>query len=38
LDLPADQREPFLQKACGDDAELRHEVEALLRASGAAVK
>jgi len=36
LELPADQRETFLQNACGDDAELRHEVVALLRASGVA--
>jgi len=36
LELPPKQREAFLQKACGDDAELRHEVVALLRASGVA--
>src|SRR5688572_28492938 len=36
LELPADQREAFLQKACGDDAELRREVAGLLQASGIA--
>src|SRR5262245_48253640 len=36
LGLPSEQREGFLQKACGEDAELRREVTALLRASGVA--
>ena len=30
LELPAAERAAYLAKACGDDAELRHEVEALL--------
>jgi serine/threonine protein kinase len=30
LDLPPRQRDSFLQKACGDDADLRQEVESLL--------
>jgi len=29
--LPADQREAFLRRACGDDEPLRNQVEALLR-------
>lgn len=29
-DLPPDEREPFLKKACGGDADLRAEVEKLL--------
>lgn len=36
LELPPEQRDGFLQKACGEDAELRREVAALLRASGVA--
>lgn len=39
LELPSEQREAFLQQACGEDAELRREVRevaALLRASGVA--
>src|SRR5688572_28009772 len=31
-DLPADQRDEFLRKECGDDAALRTEVERLLAA------
>src|SRR5262245_48476525 len=31
--LPASQRGEFLQRACGDDAQLRRRIEALLRAS-----
>ena len=30
LDLPADRRRSFLEDACGDDAELRREVEEML--------
>jgi eukaryotic-like serine/threonine-protein kinase len=36
LELLAEERETFLQKACGEDGELRHEVVALLRAAGVA--
>src|SRR5262245_52288913 len=36
LELAPEQREGFLQQACGEDAELRREVAALLRASGVA--
>ena len=36
LELPPEQREGFLQQACGEDLELRREVTALLRASGVA--
>ncbi len=32
LDLRGDEREGFLAEACGDDADLRHEVESLLAA------
>jgi serine/threonine protein kinase/tetratricopeptide (TPR) repeat protein len=32
LKLPADQRAPYLDKACGGDAELRRRVEVLLAA------
>ncbi|MGH9373189.1 MAG: protein kinase domain-containing protein, partial [Vicinamibacterales bacterium] len=32
LDLPRENRTPFLDGACGDDEELRHQVESLLRA------
>jgi WD40 repeat protein/serine/threonine protein kinase len=34
--MPADQRDRFLAKACADDAELRAEVESLLRHHGQA--
>lgn len=33
LDLPPEARDAFLQQACGDDAELRREVETLVRSS-----
>jgi hypothetical protein len=36
LELPLEQREGFLQEACGKDAELCREVAGLLRASGVA--
>ena len=36
LDLPPEQRDAFLRRACGADAELLREVIALLRASGIA--
>ena len=36
LELPAEQRETFLQKACVQDAELLRQVETLLRNSGIA--
>jgi len=32
LELPAEQREAYLEEACGSDAELRAEVEALIAA------
>ena len=35
-ELPADKREAYLLGACGKDAALRAEVEALLRANGQA--
>ena len=31
LDRPAERRAPFLKEACGEDLELRCEVEALLK-------
>jgi serine/threonine protein kinase/tetratricopeptide (TPR) repeat protein len=31
VDCPADQRPAFLEEACGDDEELRREVESLLK-------
>ncbi|MFZ3342817.1 MAG: serine/threonine-protein kinase [Terriglobales bacterium] len=31
LQVPADQQEEFLRRACGDDAELQREVSSLLR-------
>jgi tetratricopeptide (TPR) repeat protein len=34
LDLEPDARAAFLDRACGEDAELREEVESLLRADG----
>ena len=36
LEQPADERERFLRRACGDDRELRGEVESLLLAHAAA--
>jgi len=30
VDLPSDQREAFLNEMCGDDRQLREEVESLL--------
>jgi tetratricopeptide (TPR) repeat protein len=36
LELPPEQRETFVQKTCGEDADLRHEVAALLQAAGIA--
>jgi eukaryotic-like serine/threonine-protein kinase len=30
IDLPAEERGPFLDKACGDDSELRREIDSLL--------
>jgi serine/threonine protein kinase len=36
LDRPADERDRFLHSACGDDRELRGEVESLLLAHAAA--
>jgi len=36
LQLPAEQRAPYVQLACGDDAQLRQRVEGLLRAHEAA--
>src|SRR2546426_6639346 len=36
LDLPAGQRAAYLDQACAGDAELRRQVEALLRAHEAA--
>ena len=33
LERPADEREEFLRRSCGADAELREEVDSLLRAS-----
>lgn len=36
VELPAARRSPFLDAACGDDAALRHRLEALLRAHDAA--
>jgi len=30
VDLPAQERGPFLDKACGEDAELRREIDSLL--------
>ncbi len=35
LDLPAEERAPFLDTACTDDVELRREVESLLAHDGA---
>ena len=32
LDRPSDDRAAFLEAACGDDPQLRHDVESLLRA------
>ena len=32
IKVPRDQRAAFLDKACGEDADLRRKVEALLRA------
>ena len=29
--LPADEREPYLREACGDDAEMLAEVRSLLK-------
>ena len=34
LKLQPREREAFLERACGSDEELRHKVEALLRAHG----
>ncbi len=34
LELEPDDRSPFLDEACGGDAELRREVESLLQSSG----
>ena len=31
LDVPPEERDAFLQEACGGDEELRHQVERLLR-------
>src|SRR4030095_13773324 len=36
LERPVEERERFLRSACGDDGELRSEVESLLRAHAAA--
>ena len=36
LEQPADERERFVRRACGDDRELQEEVESLLRAHAAA--
>ena len=36
LERPADERGPFLRRACGDDRDLRGEVESLLVAHAAA--
>ncbi len=36
LELPSEHRSTFLDEACGDDVELRREVEAVLRANAAA--
>lgn len=30
IELPLEQRDKFVDESCGDDAELRHEVESLL--------
>ena len=30
IDLPVDQRDAFLRETCGDDRQLRDEVESLL--------
>ncbi|MEO7756393.1 MAG: serine/threonine-protein kinase, partial [Dokdonella sp.] len=35
LDMPASARPAFLERACGDDAELRREIDQLLRAHDA---
>jgi Tol biopolymer transport system component len=35
LDLPPDERAPFLEKACAGDADVRREVESLLAHDGA---
>ena len=32
LEIPAHERAAFLERVCGDDENLRHKVEALLRA------
>jgi serine/threonine-protein kinase len=36
LDLPLDAREPYLQEVCGNDADLRRQVEELLAADASA--
>lgn len=36
VDRPVDERRAFLDDSCGDDKELRHEVESLLRYDGLA--
>lgn len=35
VDLPIDDRTRFLEESCGDDSEIRREVESLLRHDGA---
>lgn len=35
LALPEDERGPYLDNACGDDASLRHEIDAMLAADSA---